>query len=91
MHMRPGLHGVGVTQAGMSAEGKPVLDLADIDGAKTGLQGACDAIIGLGKGPNDERSKQAHHEHLPKQNLGHHFPLPGVHRPQHTLILAMHG
>jgi RecA/RadA recombinase len=46
--------GVGVTQAGASAEGKPVLDLADIDGAKTGLQGACDAIIGLGKGPMDE-------------------------------------
>lgn len=46
--------GVGVTQAGASAEGKPVLDLADIDGAKTGLQGACDAIIGLGKGPTDE-------------------------------------
>ncbi len=49
-----GFTGVGVTQAGVSAEGKPVLDLADIDGAKTGLQGACDAIIGLGKGPNDE-------------------------------------
>jgi hypothetical protein len=46
--------GVGVTQAGASAEGKPILDLADIDGAKTGLQGACDFIVGLGKGPNDE-------------------------------------
>jgi KaiC/GvpD/RAD55 family RecA-like ATPase len=49
-----GFTAVGVTQAGATAEGKPVLDLADIDGAKTGLQGACDAIVGLGKGPNDE-------------------------------------
>jgi KaiC/GvpD/RAD55 family RecA-like ATPase len=49
-----GFTGIGVTQAGASAEGKPVLDLADIDGAKTGLQGACDLIIGLGKGPTDE-------------------------------------
>lgn len=40
--------GVGVTQAGLSGEGKAVLGLADIDGAKTGLQGACDAIIGVG-------------------------------------------
>jgi hypothetical protein len=47
-----------VTQAGATAEGKQVLDLADIDGAKTGLQGACDAIIGLGKGPNDEAEKK---------------------------------
>lgn len=53
-----GFTGVGVTQAGATAEGKPVLDLADIDGAKTGLQGACDAIIGLGKGPDDEMRKQ---------------------------------
>jgi hypothetical protein len=49
-----GFTAVGVTQAGMSGEGKPVLDLGDIDGAKTGLQGACDAIIGVGKGPTDE-------------------------------------
>lgn len=53
-----GFTGIGVTQAGASAEGKPVLDLADIDGAKTGLQGACDAIIGLGKGPEDEARSQ---------------------------------
>jgi AAA domain-containing protein len=49
-----GFTGVGVTQAGQSGEGKPVLDLSDIDGAKTGLQGACDFIVGLGKGPDDE-------------------------------------
>lgn len=53
-----GFVGVGVTQAGATAEGKPVLDLTDIDGAKTGLQGACDAIIGIGKGPQDEANKQ---------------------------------
>lgn len=53
-----GFTGIGVTQAGASAEGKQVLDLADIDGAKTGLQGACDAIIGLGKGPGDEHEQK---------------------------------
>jgi len=49
-----GFTGIGVTQAGMSGEGKPVLDLGDVDGAKTGLQGACDFILGVGKGPMDE-------------------------------------
>jgi RecA/RadA recombinase len=37
-----------ITQGGQSAEGKAVLDLGDIDGAKTGLQGATDWILGLG-------------------------------------------
>lgn len=53
-----GFVGVGVTQAGMSGEGKQVLDLGDIDGAKTGLQGACDVIVGVGKGPGDEAAHQ---------------------------------
>jgi len=39
---------VAITQAGHSGEGKAVLDLDDIDGAKTGLQGAADWILGLG-------------------------------------------
>lgn len=37
-----------ITQGGMSAEGKAVLDIGDIDGAKTGLQGSTDWILGLG-------------------------------------------
>jgi hypothetical protein len=53
-----GFVGVGVTQAGMTGEGKPVLGLGDIDGAKTGLQGACDAIIGVGKGPDGDQTHQ---------------------------------
>ncbi len=53
-----GFVGVGVTQAGLTGEGKAVLGLADIDGAKTGLQGACDAIIGVGCGTNDQAVTQ---------------------------------
>lgn len=53
-----GFVGVGVTQAGMSGEGKPVLGLGDIDGAKTGLQGACDAIVGVGKAPDGDQTHQ---------------------------------
>jgi hypothetical protein len=37
-----------ITQAGATAEGKAVLDLGDVDGAKTGFQGATDWILGLG-------------------------------------------
>lgn len=39
---------IGVTQAGNSAENKPVLDMNDIDWSKTGIPGACDLMIGLG-------------------------------------------
>jgi replicative DNA helicase len=51
-----GLIGIGVTQAGEGAEGKPVLTLTHIDGAKTGLQGACDLMIGVG--PTDDATKR---------------------------------
>lgn len=37
-----------ITQAGGSADGKSVLEEADVDGAKTGLQGATDWMLGLG-------------------------------------------
>jgi KaiC/GvpD/RAD55 family RecA-like ATPase len=82
-----GFTGIGVTQAGASAEGKPVLDLADIDGAKTGLQGACDAIIGLGKGPEDEQRKQRVMSICRNKISGTitHFPV-GI-DVQHTRIL----
>jgi hypothetical protein len=81
-----GFTGVGVTQAGMSAEGKPVLDLGDIDGAKTGLQGACDAIVGLGKGPNDEAENKRTMSICRNKISGtiSHFPV--WIEPQHTLI-----
>lgn len=39
---------VSVTQAGASAEHKPVLDMTDIDFSKTGIAGACDLMIGIG-------------------------------------------
>lgn len=37
-----------VTQAGVSAEGKAVLSMSDLDNSKTGLPGACDHIIAIG-------------------------------------------
>lgn len=39
---------VSVTQAGDSASGKLTLDMGDVDGSKTGIQGACDLLIGIG-------------------------------------------
>jgi KaiC/GvpD/RAD55 family RecA-like ATPase len=86
-----GFTGIGVTQAGASAEGKPVLDLADIDGAKTGLQGACDAIIGLGKGPNDEQSKQRVMSICRNKISGTITHFPVYIDVQHTRILEMPG
>lgn len=50
------LIGIGVTQAGEGAEGKPVLTLTHIDSAKTGLQGACDLMLGVG--PTDDPTKR---------------------------------
>lgn len=43
-----GIIGIGVGQAGASAQDKLVLGLNDLDNSKTGLQGACDLIIGVG-------------------------------------------
>jgi len=39
---------ISVTQAGESAEGKAVLTQGDVDGSKTGIQGACTTMIGFG-------------------------------------------
>ena len=39
---------VSVVQAGDSAQDKLVLDMSDIDGSRTGVQGACDIQIGVG-------------------------------------------
>lgn len=40
--------GLAVTQSTKEAHGKRILEEIDIDGVKTGLQGACDGIVGLG-------------------------------------------
>jgi hypothetical protein len=37
-----------VTQAGGSADNKAVLNMSDLDWNKTGVQGACDLMIGIG-------------------------------------------
>ena len=39
---------IGVTQAGDSARGKPVLDMGDVDSSNTGIPGAADVLIGVG-------------------------------------------
>lgn len=46
-----GLIGIGVSQAGESAEGKSLLRLTDLDSSKTGAQGACDLMLGMGVTP----------------------------------------
>lgn len=86
-----GFTGIGVTQAGATAEGKQVLDLADIDGAKTGLQGACDAIIGLGKGPGDEGEKKRVMSICRNKISGTITHFPVFIDAQHTRILEMPG
>jgi replicative DNA helicase len=40
--------GIAVTQTGEKGHNKRILEETDIDGVKTGLQGACDGIVGLG-------------------------------------------
>lgn len=86
-----GFVGVGVTQAGATAEGKQVLDLADIDGAKTGLQGACDAIIGLGKGPGDEAKGLRWISICRNKISGTIEQFPVLVDTQHTRLLEMPG
>lgn len=61
---------VSVTQAGDSADGKVYLDMGDIDSSNTGLQGACDALVGIGADKamaNSDRRGLS----LPKNKLGH--------------------
>ena len=46
---RYGMVTVSVTQAGDSARNKPTLDDGDIDSSNTGIPGAADVLIGMGK------------------------------------------
>lgn len=39
---------VGITQAGDSASGRPVLEMGDVDSSNTGIPGAADVLIGMG-------------------------------------------
>lgn len=43
-----------VNQAGDSAQNKTLLDMGDMDWSNTGIQGACDLIIGIGANQNME-------------------------------------
>jgi archaellum biogenesis ATPase FlaH len=45
---RNGLVTIGITQAGDSASGRPVLEMGDIDSSNTGIPGAADVLIGMG-------------------------------------------
>jgi archaellum biogenesis ATPase FlaH len=48
--------GISVTQAGDSAEGKAVLEMGDIDYSNTGVQAACDVLLGVGATPEQKQS-----------------------------------
>lgn len=45
---------VSVTQAGVSADGKAILDMSDVDSSKTGIPAQADVMIGLGATTDDE-------------------------------------
>jgi archaellum biogenesis ATPase FlaH len=47
---------IGTAQAGLSAQNKPVIGLTDTDFSNTGIQGACDLMIGIGVTEEMERS-----------------------------------
>jgi hypothetical protein len=79
--------GAAITQAGMSGEGKAVLDLGDIDGAKTGLQGATDWILGLGVNA-DLRAKNQRVISVCRNKISGQIKAFPVHvDEQHTLIM----
>lgn len=60
---------ISVTQAGESAQGKAVLTISDIDNSKTGLPGACDAMIMIGYNAQLE-SMSRRCLTLPKNKIG---------------------
>ncbi len=43
-----GMVTISVTQAGDSAQGRPILDMGDVDSSNTGIPGAADLMIGVG-------------------------------------------
>jgi len=45
---RHGIATVSVTQAGDSADGRPILTMGDVDSSNTGIPGAADLMIGVG-------------------------------------------
>jgi archaellum biogenesis ATPase FlaH len=45
---RYGMVTISVTQAGDSANGRPILDMGDVDSSNTGIPGAADLMIGVG-------------------------------------------
>ncbi len=45
---RYGMVTISVTQAGDSAQGRPILDMGDVDSSNTGIPGAADLMIGVG-------------------------------------------
>lgn len=60
---------IGITQAGDSAEDKPVLGMSDVDFSNTGMQGAVDLMIGIGA--NEEMINQGRRMiSLPKNKIG---------------------
>ncbi len=47
--LKYGLVGISVVQAGDSAEGKATLNMGDVDNSNTGIPGACDVLLMMGK------------------------------------------
>lgn len=59
---------IGVCQAGITGEGKKWLTMGDVMGSKTGLQGECDWILGIGKVSDDSHAFERY-LHLSKNKL----------------------
>jgi archaellum biogenesis ATPase FlaH len=45
---------ISITQAGDSGEGKAILEMGDIDFSNTGIQSACDVLVGVGATPEQQ-------------------------------------
>jgi len=64
-----------VTQAGASAEGKGILSMSDVDSSNTGIQGACDVMIGVGMTQEDDEIGRRVVS-LAKNKFGRHDSFP---------------
>lgn len=53
---RTNTRAISITQAGDSGEGKAILEMGDIDFSNTGIQSACDVLVGVGATPEQQQN-----------------------------------
>lgn len=67
---------ISVTQVGESGEGKLHLNMGDIDGSKTGIQGACDILLLIGNDTNFDQNKARMVNLAKNKSSGNHDSWP---------------